>query len=208
MNCIIVNWGIYMIINEDKLNFEFDGDKFNAIKFDDTNFYRNYFNKLPESKGVDILAKSDNELLFIEIKDCLGHESENLWRTGVNNSQISQCKNENKRLESFDIEISKKVAMTISCLVGAYTRLSTCQSAQELNEYVGAIQSSKIKKLNMKIYIILFLEGNFNSDPKRKSMIMKSISDSINKKLKWLNCKVLVVDMNTYNQKFFTVTRI
>lgn len=208
MNYIIVNWGIYMIINEDKLDFTFDDEKFSAIKFDDTNFYRNYFNKLPESKGVDILVKSDNELLFIEIKDCLGHESENLWRTGVNNSQIAQCKNENKKLESFDIEISKKVAMTIACLVGAYTRLSTCQSAEELNEYVNAMQSSKIKNLNMKIYIILFLEGNFYSDPKRKSMIMKSISDSINKKLKWLNCKVLVVDMNTYKEKFFSVKRI
>lgn len=210
MSYTIVNWGIYMIINEDKLNFKFDEEQFKAIKFDDTNFYRNYFNKLPEAKGVDILAKSENELLFIEIKDCLGYEDESIWRTGIDNKRIDQYKgkNDSKRLESFDIEISKKVAMTISCLMGADTKSEICQSAEELDDYVKALKSSKVRNLNMKIIIILFLEGNFGTKTRRKSMIMKDIADSINKKLDWLNCKALVVDMDTYREKFFTVERI
>lgn len=36
-------------------------------------------------------------------------------------------------------------------------------------------------------------------------MIMKSIRDSIAKKLDWLNCIVSVVDSDTYNRNLFKI---
>ena len=45
-----------MEINESRLTFRFAGSS--ALKFDDTPFYREHFNGLPGSKGVDILYDS------------------------------------------------------------------------------------------------------------------------------------------------------
>lgn len=43
------------IKEESGLKFQFPG-KDTVIKFDDTKFYREYFNKLPEAKGVDFIS--------------------------------------------------------------------------------------------------------------------------------------------------------
>ena len=59
-----------------------------------------------------------------------------------------------------------------------------------------------------KLWVILFLEGEFGVNcptSRRKTMIMKRLRESIEKKLGWLNCKVLVVDSDTYKAKFFKV---
>lgn len=42
------------IIEESGLKFQFPKND-TVIKFDDTKFYRDYFNKLPEAKGVDFI---------------------------------------------------------------------------------------------------------------------------------------------------------
>lgn len=55
-----------MIIRESNLEFKF-ADDCRVIKFDDTEFYRKRFNKLPEAKGVDIISNSEEILRFIEI---------------------------------------------------------------------------------------------------------------------------------------------
>lgn len=111
-----------MEIKESGLIFSFDTDT-KAVKFDDTRFYREDFNKLNGGKGVDILASSPhrNLIQFIEIKNCSGKESENKWRLGVNNSTRSNVPNgvDEYDRDSLDIEVSRKVAMTISCLYGA-----------------------------------------------------------------------------------------
>lgn len=39
-------------------------------------------------------------------------------------------------------------------------------------------------------------------------MVMKSLEDSIKKKLPWLHCNVSVVDSNTYVRRLFTVEKI
>ena len=56
-----------------------------------------------------------------------------------------------------------------------------------------------------KKYVILFLEGDFGSKTRTKKMIMKALQDSMNKKLQWINCRVSVVDSDTYNSKIFRV---
>lgn len=38
-----------------------------------------------------------------------------------------------------------------------------------------------------------------------KKMIMKALQDSMNKNLQWINCRVSVVDSDTYNSKIFRV---
>jgi len=54
-------------INEDKLEFSFN---FDAIKLDDTNYYRNQFQKIQNNlKVIDILAIDNQKNYFIEIKD-------------------------------------------------------------------------------------------------------------------------------------------
>lgn len=53
----------------------------------------------------------------------------------------------------------------------------------------------------------LFLEENFSgvSQTRSKKCIIQRIQESIGKKLDWPNCKVFVVDSDTYNDKFFMV---
>ena len=76
-----------MEINESGLSFVFsEGTK--AYKFDDDKFYRDEFNVLSGSKGIDIIASSDKVIQMIEIKNCKGNEQDNIWRIGVNNKNI------------------------------------------------------------------------------------------------------------------------
>ena len=55
-----------MEIREGSLCFSFV-EGVSAIKFDDGEFYRKFFNQLPGAKGIDILADSKTDLQFIEI---------------------------------------------------------------------------------------------------------------------------------------------
>ena len=58
MQCMIENRGLFMennIKEESRLKFRF-AENDTVIKFDDTKFYRDYFNKLPEAKGVDFIS--------------------------------------------------------------------------------------------------------------------------------------------------------
>ncbi len=200
------------VIDEGMLKFSFD-ESTKAIKFDESVFYRKRFNSFPGSKGIDILAESEEMIQFIEIKDCRGHESENVWRTSVNNSKIESAPRELdvENRNSLDIEVVKKVTTSIACLYGAWTESQHTESSIELAGFWGNLNSPKIPKDKKKLWVILFLEGNFGVNcpaSRTKPMIMKRLRESIEKKLKWLNCQVLVVDSDTYKGKFFKVEGI
>lgn len=109
--------------------------------------------------------------------------------------------------DSFDIEVAKKVAMTILCLFGAWSKAERTEKALELENYWKSLNNTKVQKNKKQIIVTLFLEGNFSgvSQTRSKKSIMKRIQESISKKLDWLNCKVFVVDSDTYNDRFFTV---
>lgn len=64
-------------IVEDKLSFDFP-DPWNAVKFDDTKWYRETIKS--RVKAVDIVAFSGDRHWWIEVKDCLGYETENYPR--------------------------------------------------------------------------------------------------------------------------------
>lgn len=193
-----------MIIEESNLKFCFS-DEVNVIKFDDTAYYRKKFNTLPSSKGVDILVNSKDIFQFIEIKNCTGHEKENLWRTSVDNrnKNLAPSTLETSHRDSLDIEVAKKVASTISCLFGLWTKSESVESSLELLDFYNGMSDEKICRDDKKIFVILFLEGNFKVGARSKKTIMKTIQDSIKKKLSWLNCKVTVVDSDTYNKNLF-----
>ena len=195
-------------ISESGLTFEFR-DVNDAIKFDDTDIYRNEFNMLPDSKGVDIIADSNSFIQLIEIKNCKGHESENMWRMGIDNSKIKSAPHDIDvtNRDSLDIEVSKKAAMTIACLMGARSRQSSTEKANVLKFAWEGILSEKLLKDKKKLLVILFLEGDFanKAQTRTKKMMMKRLEDSIKKKLTWLNCQVSVVDTDTYKQTCFSV---
>lgn len=201
-----------MEIPEGTLVFSFS-EEFDAIKFDDSLFYRKYFGKQHEGKGVDIVCRSEKALQFIEIKDCQGFERDNLWRTSINNSCVGITSADPRGHfgeDSFDVEVAKKVASTIACLYGAWAKMDGTDCAKELVPYWKGLNDKKIQNDQKPLYIILFLEGDFSQagiDSRKPKMIMQRIEDSIRKQLSWLKCNVSVVNSSTYSEKFFSVRR-
>lgn len=53
--------------------------------------------------------------------------------------------------------------------------------------------------------MILFLEGDFGGHTRSKKMIMQELQRSMNSKMRWLNCRVSVVDSSTYDKKIFHI---
>lgn len=174
-----------MIIRETDLCFEFV-DNVEAIKFDDNSYYRNRFNNIRESKAVDILAYGDKVFLFIEIKDFKGYEIQNYRRLKVNYINNGE--------ESLDYEVSKKVAMTLSCIFGA--AMSGEENISPFFEKLTQKMNSNSK--DIRINIILFLEGNF----KDSTRTFKAITDSLKKKLCWLplDTKIIVENIEMHNK--------
>ena len=180
-------------LDESGLRFAFDGD---AVKFDETAYYRRHFAYQPEGKGVDFIALSPNRIQMVEVKNCLGNEAENQWRIGKDNSSRAKRtpqQDETDR-DSVDIEVAKKVASTIACLYGAWTKAPRSDSAEELSELWKAVTDSQFPADRKQLQVILFLEGNFGCQTRPKTAIMTGLEESIRKKLSWLNCTVSVID--------------
>ena len=206
---MIENRGLFMenkIKEESGLKFLFPQNN-TVVKFDDTKFYRDYFNKLPEAKGVDFISVDKDKIAFIEVKNCTGDESNCRWRIAPNN----QKKNTTHTVvnvegrDSLDIEVAQKTAMTVAALTGAKSFGDTKDCLEELKEYIQFLSSDRFSDDSKKKYVILFLEGDFGSRTRSKKMIMKELQDSMNKKLQWINCRVSVVDSDTYNPKIFRI---
>ena len=107
--------------------------------------------------------------------------------------------------DSLDIEVAQKTAMTVAALIGAKSFGDTKDCLEELKEYIQFLSSDRFSDDSKKKYVILFLEGDFGSRTRSKKMIMKELQDSMNKKLQWINCRVSVVDSDTYNPKIFRI---
>lgn len=194
------------IREESRLKFGFP-DESHVIKFDDTTFYRRWFNKLPNSKGVDFIEVDEHSISFIEVKNCCGDEGNCRWRIYPNNQKkdTSHTDVDVEGRDSLDIEVPQKVAMTLAALLGAKSFENRQSSLEELEEIQNAIFSEDFSTDKKKKYVILFLEGNFGGHTRTKKMIMSELQRSMNNKLKWLNCKVAVVDSDTYNHNMFQI---
>lgn len=170
MQCMTGSKRLSMEIKEEsRLKFGFpDGSK--VVKFDDTVFYRKYFNELPDSKGVDFIAVEKDNISFIEVKNCTGDEGNCRWRIYPNNRKkdTSHTKVNVKGRDSLDIEVPQKVAMTLAALSGAKTFEGSKESAEELKEIQETIFSKDFSDEKKKKYVILFLEGDFGGYTRTK----------------------------------------
>lgn len=157
MQCMTENRGLFMEIREESgLKFGFP-DGSNAVKFDDTKYYRNFFNALPGAKGVDFIITGQDSIAFIEVKNCTGDEGNCRWRIFPNNQKrdTSSTKVNVEGRDSLDIEVSQKVAMTLSALVGAKSFGERKESIEELERVVKAVLSENLikdKRKNMLFY--------------------------------------------------------
>lgn len=209
MQCMIENRGLFMensIKEESRLKFQFAENDI-VIKFDDTKFYRDYFNKLPEAKGVDFISVAKDKIAFIEVKNCTGDEGNNRWRIVPDNRKrnTTHTSVNVEGRDSLDIEIAQKTAMTLAALVGAKSFRNTKECLNELREYIQFLSEDSFSNDSKKKYVILFLEGDFGTRTRTKKMIMKELQDSMNKKLRWIDCRVSVVDSDTYDPRIFRI---
>lgn len=108
-----------------------------------------------------------------------------------------------ERRDSLDIEVPQKVAMTLAALLGARSFDETREAVKELKYIQDFIFSKKFMDCTKKKYVILFLEGDFGGYTRSKKMIMSSLERRMQTKLRWLDCKISVVDSNTYNREIF-----
>jgi hypothetical protein len=197
-----------MVIKEESgLKFGFP-EKSMVIKFDDTLFYRNYFNKFPGSKGVDFVSVSSNMIAFIEVKNCSGDEGNCRWRIAPDNKKKETASTtlDLAGRDSLDIEVTQKVAMTIASMIGAKSFGDKKDCLSEFDKFIQFLSSESFSDDSKKKYVILFLEGDFGSKTRSKKMIMQSLQDSMNRKLRWFNCRVSVVDSDSYDPKVFQIT--
>lgn len=194
------NRGSSMEIEESGLKFNFPTESI-AIKFDDTDFYRKRYNVFPDSKGVDFISDTKEFFVFTEVKNCKGDETNNIWRIYPDNKKADMTTGR----DSLDIEVTQKVVMTLAALAGVNTYGSTRKDTEELINFAKKTFGTEYAEDRKKILVILFLEGDFGSTTRPKKMVMKDLQDSINKKLRWLKCRVSVVDSKTYNKKVFEI---
>lgn len=190
------------IKEESGIKFAFSDDS-KVVKFDDTSYYRKFFNVLPGSKSVDFISMSADFAAFIEVKNCTGDEGNCRWRICPNNQKrnTSHTTVDVAGRDSLDIEVPQKVAMTLAALVGAKSFGDNKAFLEDLKD----LFSESLTKDSKKKYVILFLEGDFGSHTRDKKMIMAALQRSMNAKMQWLNCKVSVVDSDTYDKRIFQV---
>lgn len=75
-------------IEEDNLRFNFE---FNAIKFDDTQYYKKHFQGIKNNiQAVDILAVNDSIGYLIEIKDYTYPDTKNLTQNELIETMVSK----------------------------------------------------------------------------------------------------------------------
>lgn len=194
-----------MRFDESGIVFDFN-NTLTVNKFDDTGYYQNYFKKLTGGKGVDFILKSDDTLMLVEVKNCAGHESANRWRIFPDNGKRDTTATtvDTDDRDSLDIEIPKKIAMTLACLLGAHSQPQFQTHSSVLKEYFNFIKLNNISSGSNKIKVILFLEGNFASKSMPQKLILSNLGKKIKNKLSWLNCNVIVENIESHDNNYYT----
>ncbi len=195
-----------MVIEESGMQFEFPDNR-TTVKFDEELFYRNCFNRFPESKGVDFITDGKDLIAFIEVKNCRGHEGDNRWRIAPNNQKrdTAHVAHDVSGRDSLDIEVAQKAAMTLAALCGDYSFGDRKDSLGKLKEIAAGISGERFAQTGKKKLIILVLEGDFGTHTRPKKAIMSELQRNIMSKMQWLDCKVSVVDSDTYWEKVFKI---
>lgn len=187
-----------MIVSESNIQFEFP-DCCQAIKFDDTEYYRKQFNILPNGKAVDFIAYSQKKYLLLEVKNCVGNEAENRWRIAPNNSKRDTCSTENdvSDRDSLDIEVVQKTASTLAALAAINTGPLPQKIVSECYSFAEEFFKNDIRLGKKELVVLLLLEGEFGSYTRNDNFVRRELRKSIEKKLKWLNCIVMVESISS-----------
>jgi hypothetical protein len=104
-----------------------------------------------------------------------------------------------------DIEVADKMAMTLAALVGVRSFGENRPSNEELDDIANTFMTKYLTDDKKVKYVILFLEGNFGGHTRSKRTIMHGLQTSLQNKMRWLNCKVSVVDSSTYQNNIFQI---
>jgi len=191
-----------MTIREGNQSFSFD-DNTLVCKFDETNFYRKFSDDLYGGKGLDVIAQTDNRLMFIEIKDFRADQASNSWRWHIADSKKNKANlGENKH--SLDIEVAQKVIMTIACLYGKWIKAGeTGELDDKISHFYKYLNSRKLLNDKLKLWIILQVEGIKACHTRSEKTIMFELQKSLKKYLSWMKCKIVVQNSSQANEKGF-----
>jgi len=164
-------------IQEGNLTFNFE---FNAIKFDDSQYYREHFSKIKNGiAAVDILAVNDDIGYLIEIKDYTHPDTENLTMTNLVDTIVS------------------KVISTLAAM------LPMKNNANNNDEKQIAALFSQLN--NIKIFFHIELPPPRNS-LKQSCYDLKEIENLLKKKLKPIDAHPKVISKSSKNLPW-TVSR-
>jgi hypothetical protein len=167
-----------MEIEEGNLRFKFADTWSYLLKYDERDEggkpklaeYRKIHDATNGAKAVDFIGVLDNDkLVFIEVKDFRGFETENKKRVATG---------------ELVTEIATKVRDTVAAIVGGYR--TSMSDKNEYFEHYFDILSNKQKH----IYMVLWREGHFRNPDKARyyndAQVLKS-------KLSWLGSKTFVL---------------
>jgi hypothetical protein len=186
-----------MQIKEGSLLFDFNDDV-TAIKFDEQPFYRNKFNVLKGARGVDILAYNRECFMILEVKDFRGYEIENRKRVTATSS-VSKGKGCTE--EPLDLELALKVRETLACMLAA----ALDDNEEDISPFFKPIIDKARGRSNISLKVLLFVEGDIPRFP----LYSRNMIDSIKKKMRWLNARVFVENIDTHKaQHFFEPSRV
>jgi hypothetical protein len=180
----------FLKFEESKLRFIFDDTKWSVIKYDD---HRNHASiKIKEHKAIDFLALyKANTIVLFEIKSFRKHRLDPETQARMANGA-----------EELTTEIAQKVRDSIAGIVGAGRNFDSV-------EHIEWSQiSKKLIKGDNHVYVIAWVEEDMPKGYLKERHQAKSTVniDKLKNKLKWLNVKVSV--RNIDNMPIFDGFRV
>jgi len=153
---------------ESGIRFDYDENACRCIKFDDDVAYRSVERHLKPTKGVDFIYMSDDKLVFVEVKNFIGHthKPETKERLDENGDHLMT-------------EIALKVKDTLACALSA-ARFSTNDHEfwHSFNRYF--IDEKK------KVLVIAWIEFDARNEKERRAK-MDAWNRKLKQKLHWIH---------------------
>jgi hypothetical protein len=161
-------------INERALSFTFSSPWKQAVKWDDTEFYRKRVQKLEGTDAVDIVAQEDDKLLFVEVKD-YRWPTTTPDRFGVDLAQ----------------KIAEKVRDTVAGLVGASRMAGEGAKGTDWRAVGKQLADEKLP-----LFVVLWFEtGAYYKSSDSRKKALSDMAQLIKVRLAWLTTKVFVYDL-------------
>jgi hypothetical protein len=183
----------FLKFEESNLRFIFDDAQWSVIKYDD---HRNHANiKIKEHKAIDFLALYNaNTIVLFEIKSFRKHRLDPETQLRMANGA-----------EELTTEIAQKVRDSIAGIIGAG------RNSDSVEHIKWRQISEKLIKAKTQVYVIAWVEEDMPNGYRKERYQAKSTvnMDKLKNKLKWLNVKVSVSNIDNMPQfDGFSVERL